>query len=319
MAFEPNAEQLANGQTVGGGRFGVGALSYFLKNRFYIGEVAYHGEIHQAEHEPILDRTLFEEVQAMLAKNNVERRLKLKASPSLLAGRIYDDRGNRMTPSHAGKNGVRYRYYVSNAVLQKKDKLVGSVPRVPAAEIEELVTRAVRTYCQTETGSVPESNEEPLARLARAVITPAAIKLHIIDRELSVSLEPHTDEDRSLNNQVHEPTIVSVPWELTKFAAVKGVVHMPSQSVAALKPESRDVLLTAIANAREWIDDLVSGRVATIGELAHRENRVERHVRLLLPLAFVEPAIVRAIVSGSAPAYLTVTGLAKSAPHSWGH
>ncbi len=254
----------------------------------------------------------------MLAKNNVERRLKLKGSPSLLAGRIYDDRGNRMTPSHAGKNGVRYRYYVSNAVLQKRDKLVGSVSRVPAAEIEELVTCALRTYSQSETGSALESDDEPLTRLARAVITPTAIKLHIIDRGASVSPDPYADENRSLNKPVHEPIILSVPWEPTKFAAVKGVVHMPSQSAAALKPESRDVLLRAIASAREWIDDLVSSRIATIDELAHRENRVERHVRLLLPLAFVAPALVREIVNGSAPSHLTVTGLAKSVSNSWG-
>ena len=309
--------ELANGHTIGGGRFGVGALSYFLKNRFYIGEVAYHGEIHLAEHEPILDRPLFEEVQAMLAQNNVERRLKLKASPSLLAGRIYDDRGNRMTPSHAGKNGVRYRYYVSNAVLQKRDKLVGSVPRVPAAEIEELVILAVRTYCQSKTNSIQDSSDEPLARLARAVITPTAIKLHIIDHASPTLPESHAEENCSLNNSIGEPTILSVPWEPTKFPAVKGLVHLPSQAAPALKPESRDALLAAIASARNWVDDLVSGRVATIGELAHRENRVERHVRLLLPLAFVAPALVREIVSGSAPAHLTVTGLAKSVPYSW--
>jgi site-specific DNA recombinase len=40
---------LASGVVVGGGRFGVGALSYFLKKRFYIGEVAYRGEIHAGE------------------------------------------------------------------------------------------------------------------------------------------------------------------------------------------------------------------------------------------------------------------------------
>ena len=311
--------ELANGKTVGGKRFGVGMLSHLLKNRFYIGEVAYHGEIHQGEHEAILDRSLFEEVQAKLATNNVERRLKLKTSLSLLAGRIYDDRGNRMTPSHAKKNGVRYRYYVCNALLQKRDKLVGSVPRVPAAEIEELVTNAVRAYCQTDTDSTPEDNEEPLARLTRVVIMPTAIKLHIIDRGSSVYPEPHIEEDRSLDNPIREPTILSVPWDLTKFIAVKGLVNVPSETTAALKPETRHALLTAIANARGWVDDLVSGRAETIGVLAHRENRVERHVRLLLPLAFVAPAIVRAIVSGAAPANLTVTGLAKSVPHSWGN
>src|SRR4029453_13413340 len=59
--------QLSNGRSVGGKRFGVGALAHLLKNRFYIGEVVYRGEVYGAAHEPILDSTLFEAVQGKLA------------------------------------------------------------------------------------------------------------------------------------------------------------------------------------------------------------------------------------------------------------
>src|SRR5207247_5863827 len=58
--------RLSNGRTVGGGRFGVGALAYLLKNRFYIGEVVYRGEVHRSAHEPIVDSAPFEAVQAKL-------------------------------------------------------------------------------------------------------------------------------------------------------------------------------------------------------------------------------------------------------------
>src|ERR1700691_1731441 len=50
---------LSTGKPRGGIRFGVGGLSQLLRNRFYIGEVAYKGAIHPGEQEPILDRTLF--------------------------------------------------------------------------------------------------------------------------------------------------------------------------------------------------------------------------------------------------------------------
>src|SRR5947207_3511922 len=59
--------RLSNGRTVGGGRFGVGALAHLLKNRFYIGELVYRGQVHRGEHEAILDPALFEAVQAKLA------------------------------------------------------------------------------------------------------------------------------------------------------------------------------------------------------------------------------------------------------------
>ena len=91
-----------------------------------------------------MDQALFEAVQAKLADGAVTRRLRLKASPAILMGRIYDDRGNRMTPSHANKHGVRYRYYISHALLQKRTDEAGHVPRVPAPEVEHLVVKALR-------------------------------------------------------------------------------------------------------------------------------------------------------------------------------
>jgi hypothetical protein len=81
--------QLSNGRIIGGGSFGVGALAYLLKNRFYIGEVVYRGEVHGADHAPILDRALFEAVQARLAAQAVARRCRLRGSCALLTGRFF--------------------------------------------------------------------------------------------------------------------------------------------------------------------------------------------------------------------------------------
>ena len=67
-------------------------------------------------------------------------------SEALLTGRIFDDRGNRMSPSHARKGGIKYRYYLSSALLHGAAERAGSVRRVPAAEIEALVVRSVREH-----------------------------------------------------------------------------------------------------------------------------------------------------------------------------
>jgi site-specific DNA recombinase len=140
--------RLSTGRTIGGGRFGVGALAHLLKNRFYIGEVVYRGEVHRGEHEPILDSTLFEAVQAKLAAQARARRCRLRGSPALLSRRLFDDRGNRMSPTHTNKGGARYRYYVSQAVLQRKPLTAGAIGRVPAAEIEALISAALRSHLQ---------------------------------------------------------------------------------------------------------------------------------------------------------------------------
>src|SRR5262245_21047895 len=105
--------RLSNGRTIGGSRFGVGALAHLLKNRFYIGEVAYRGEVHRGEHEAILEPALFEAVQGKLAAQAVARRSRLRGSTAILSGRLFDAGGNRMSPSHSNKGGARYRYYVS--------------------------------------------------------------------------------------------------------------------------------------------------------------------------------------------------------------
>ena len=107
-----------------------------------------------------------------------------------------------------------------------------------------------------------------------------------------------------------------MPWSAATFAEVKGILHSPAPG-PTLKVETREAMLTAIAKARLWINDLVEGRLGSFSEIAKREGKVERHIRLLTPLAFVSRRIIAAIMDGSAPSDLTVTGLAQPLPYSW--
>jgi site-specific DNA recombinase len=305
----------SNGRTVGGGRFGVGALAYLLKNRFYIGEVVYRGEVHRGEHEPILDSTLFEAVQAKLAAQAVARRCRLRGSPALLTGRLFDDRGNRMSPTHANKGGVRYRYYVSQAVLQRKPPPPGLIRRVPAAEIEALVVAALRNHLDASGAAepLPDNDRELLERhLERVTLTANHLELR-----LRQSVEPTQAHD-SANNSAGRPiaSVTTIPWSSPVPAAVKGTVHVPAHNTP-MTPSRRDALLMAIAKARNWADELVHGRVGSFAVLARREGKVERHIRLLVPLAFLSPRIVSGLLDGTAPAGLTITALARALPWSW--
>jgi site-specific DNA recombinase len=306
------------GQKRGGIRFGVGPLAYLLKNRLYLGEVHYRGEVYRGEHEPILTRDLFEAVQAKLAGNAVDRQVRLRGSAAILAGRLYDDRGNRMSPTHANKKGVRYRYYVSHALLQNRKAEAGSIARVPAPEIESFVCDGVRRQLAAM-GKIEPPNSlterELIERhVARVIVTPQALKVCFDPAsEASAQIDdPSPDNPADCN----PPITITLPWRAPSFAAVKGILHEPGKK-PTMKPESRDALLTTIAKARGWIDNIRLGRCTSFAEIAERENRVERHTRLLAPLAFLSPRIIAAIADGTAPADLTVTGLAKSLPYSW--
>jgi site-specific DNA recombinase len=311
----------ADDRLSGGVRFGVGPLAHLLKNRFYVGDVVYRGKIHRGEHEPIVDRVLFDAVQAKLAANAVERRIRAKGSPAILAGRIFDDRGNRMSPTHSNKRGVRYRYYVSQPLVQKRPQDAGTVARVPAPEVENLVLGAIRGHLK----GLGEA-QDPSTGTDRALIDRCVKRITIKPHAIEVTLmEPpdgpaasgkHNSERADRDGNDRPPLVLILPWTPQSFAAVKGIVHTPL-AAPTLKPETRDALLMAIAKARAWIDDLTEHRTASFAEITRREGKVERHIRLLAPLAFVSPRIISAIIDGTVPADLTVTGLAKALPHSW--
>jgi site-specific DNA recombinase len=130
----------------GGIPFTYGPLAYFLKNRIYVGETGHKEEWFPGEHAAIVDRKIFDQIQQLFASNPAGRKARCTASGALLMGKLYDDRGNRMSPSFSNKNGVRYRFYVSSALLRGRKANVGSVGRVPAAEIENAVLAALKPH-----------------------------------------------------------------------------------------------------------------------------------------------------------------------------
>ena len=57
---------------------------------------------------------------------------------------LFDRDGNRMTPTHAVKKGARYHYYVSRPLITKDQTERSAGLRIPAADVEQLVTSRVR-------------------------------------------------------------------------------------------------------------------------------------------------------------------------------
>ena len=239
------------------------------------------------EHPPILDRDLFEAVQAKRAENAVARRIRLRGSPAILKGRLFDDRGHPMSPTHTNKRGVRYRYYVSHVILQNRKAEAGGLARVPAPEVETLVCDGVRRHlASTGEGEAPTGladRELIEGHVARVIVKPQALEVcfHSMG-EASAQIE-NPDAPNSVRR--HPPSAITLPWTAPNFVCVKGVVHAPSGK-PMMKGETRDALLAAVAKARRWIEDMRLGRVASFAEIAERESLGERRIRLLAPLAF---------------------------------
>src|SRR5215471_10524668 len=135
-----------DGSTYGAQNLSRGALYLMLQNRIYRGEVTHKGNSYPGQHPAIVEQTLWDGVQAALAKNRVERiSAGRRRDSSLLTGSVFDDSGQRLTPTYAIKKGTRYRYYVSASLIMR-GRSGSSGLRIPAGDLEALVTRRLSSF-----------------------------------------------------------------------------------------------------------------------------------------------------------------------------
>jgi site-specific DNA recombinase len=123
-----------------------GYLYKLFENPVYIGVAAFKGKHYPGEHQPILDREVWEQAQTMLKRKDVQKRaaqFRPSQVHSLLKGLIFADDGWAMTPGYTVKKGKYYRYYINTASI-KVGKEACDITRVPAGEIEAVVIGQVR-------------------------------------------------------------------------------------------------------------------------------------------------------------------------------
>ena len=185
-------------------------------------------------------------------------------------------------------------------------------PKAPAAEIEAFVVAALRNHLNASGSGEQLTDNDLLERhLERVTLTPNHVELR-----LRQSLEATQADSGSSAPRIANVTTITVPWTSPVPAAVKGIVHVPAHNTP-IRPSRRDTLLMAIAKARNWVDELAHGREGSFAVLARREGKLERHIRRLLPLAFLSPRIVSGLLDGTVPAGLTITALARTLPWFW--
>jgi DNA invertase Pin-like site-specific DNA recombinase len=296
--------KLSTGRTVGGNPLTRGPLAHLLRNRFYIGDVAFKGEILPGEQPAILDRKLFEAVQRKLDEQRTNHTVTRASSDSLLMGRIFDDRGNRMTPSHARKNGKRYRYYLSAPLIQGQTDRAGSVRRVPAPEVEALVVDAVRKRLK-----------EPMPSTDRNLISENVGRVEIHATQIAIKMT--SKGDRTTKRRA-DNAVLYIPWKKTTQKRRREIIAPATsgQDIRPIRSETRLALVTAIAYGRHWLDEIVMGNVTGVEEIAAREKCSMRQVNMTISLAFLSPTLVAAAIDGRLPRGVGVARL-RDAPAEW--
>ena len=216
---------LATGATRGGIPFERGTLFYLLRNRFYVGEVRYKGEILPCEQPPIMDRALFDAVQQKLTNQWTTKTTIRNAGDHSLTGLLFDDAGHRMAPTHATKAGIRYRYYVSLPCLhgEAKTAKVGSVTRVPANDIEDVVVTSVNEHFSSQSG-MPIS-----ATAGRSAFAEVIDRIDVHKDRLAVWLRSRESSGTTIHtDDIEEPTddrLLSIPE-----AAIQEIPANPAAS-----------------------------------------------------------------------------------------
>ena len=332
---------LSNGRTIGGIPFARGSLAAFLRNRFYIGEIKYRGEVFPGEQTAILDRALFDAVQTKLDQQRTNHTKARQQSDSLLMGRIFDDRGNRMTPTYAVKNGVRYRYYISAPLIQGRSDKAAKLNRVPAVEIEKLIIGAVRKHLGTRPRNEMET-EDPIALNDKEMLSIHITRVDVKQDHLAIQLTVMPKQRNGTqnarrpkhyktdNNQGRshdrggqsnsDANILVVPWKKTPSKQPREIIPpAPTSSRQDLRPiraETRAKLVTAIATARQWLDELLAGTLKNVEQIAEREKCSIRQINRTITLAFLAPTLVQAAVDGRLPRGIGVATL-RDLPAEW--
>jgi len=335
----------ARGALSGGKCFSRGALYLMLQNRLYRGEVAHKEKIYPGQHEAIIELELWQVVQDRLAAARHERSLAVGAeAPSLLSSLIVDSDGNPMTPTHAVKNGKRYRYYVSTALITGSRSENPKGRRIPADDIEGLLLDRLRVLF----ASTVEVSDAILplgldAATQRAVLDRSA---KLAERWTTLASLELREIVRSLVQQIRIDDAQIVVW-LNRTAIVLSVGAVPTSAdgaplvepmvlsiTASLRRAGEGVLLV-IGNGAKAIDAglasliaraiatrnmLLAGRDDSIDAMASRLGVRRDYLAVLVRLSYLSPEIIRTIVAGNRPIELTPTrlvALSRNLPHDW--
>ena len=287
---------LRAGGTYGGGSFRPGALNHLLRNPIYLGEIRHKGSIFPGQHAAIIDREIWDQVQSALTAN-ARRSRGARSAPGdyALCGKVYDTAGNHMTPTHTKKSdGSRYRYYISQALVQGKGREGMEIGRITAENLEGLVAKA-------------------LAQLTQPRSLDAVMKVVVGRQEIRIEV-PAAGKPI---DEMQEPLVLSVPVCLYKRKLELEIRTPEGQPMQPASPPDR-ALVRALVKAHAWREMLTSGAYTSVDALGRAEGINPSYIARLLPLAFLSPALTQTILAGRQPRGMKIDALRKlQLPIAW--
>jgi site-specific DNA recombinase len=328
-----------DGTESGNQRFSQGALYLLLQNRTYRGEATHKGNAYPGEHAAIVDKPLWDAVQTVLAENRVIRATGANTkAPSLLTGLLFDEAGERLTPTWSVKKGTRYRYYVSTSLVKGDGKIRSTRRRIPAGNLEKVVIERLRKFLSgrgelldaiegkslgrngqgqlmqrgrqiaDELGQTPDHNKAIVAALVRRVeVGPDIIKVEASRGRLTALLSSDSEAwpyNEPIDASDHVLTLTA-PVQLARIGReMKLLVDDASDN------RTPDMgLLRVVSRAHDVQRRLAEDTTLTVHDIACEERVTAAYLYILLRLRWLAPDITTAIVNGRQPPQLNAKKL----------
>jgi len=339
-----------------GNNFFGGPLYQVLHNPVYIGRTRHKTNTYPGQHQAILDCETWDKVQALLAANRQGGKRKARATKTtLFTGLLFDAEGTRYTPTHATKNGRRYRYYTSQAVIKKTEK-VETPTRIPAHDIEcavierllkllrepgdlvtsirddsekgvtqpgDLFTRIVSgatsaaATWQALTG--PDREHFLRAVIDRVIIHATRVEIRIRVPQLIQQLlgnNSSRDGNTTVSPQVHMQLVASIDCPFRHISQGRALRLMVGNT-AITTEASRQAILKAIARARRWYEQLTTGEASSISQLADMHNLSPRFLRAQIGLVQLSPESIEGLMNRTGSLSLSLADLLAAIPMNW--
>ena len=303
----------------GGTHFDRGHLQHILSNPVYAGRIRHKKQVYEGQHPAIIDPVVWDKVQIMLQSGaTVARGSRQKATRSLLAGKLFDETGDRLTPSHSRKNGKRLRYHISRRLVKDRSRKHPDAWRLPADQVEGLLAELIGQHlirpgaavAMTEgltaaelTGVSSRLQEQGNATECLSLIERADLRQGF----LAVMLEKSVMADRlgCTPEQVNAAELtIEAPFQMRR-RGVELKLHL-----SAAPAEIDRTLVQNIVKGRSWLAMVIAGR--TFSEIADTEGVSKRRVQDVTNLALLAPDVLDGIATGEQPEGLTTDYLIKA-------
>ncbi len=307
------------------------------------------------EHVAIVERVVWDQVQARLTANRNEvRDGRGWKQPSWLAGLTFDDHGNRMTPSHAVRKGKRYRYYVSRTLIAGRRADAPSGRRIPAGEIENLVSEricraltdqafllramdavttdtAVRKRLLGRAGDVVRAWPDLATAEKRRMLLIFIVRIDVRSDKVDIQLRPERLVQTVLGDvdappstgeeEMHADVVVLSVLARLKRTGMETMMVIDGQRGKRHHQKPDRSLIKLLVLASDFRGRILKGPGNSIGETAEEAGVSRSYFTRILRLTYLAPDIVQAILSGSHPPDLTAAKLkaASRLPLAWQH